>query len=107
MVKAHRRILCGFLGALLLATFTAAQAQDVSCDAPLRRAGQFGPFDYRTATSVQLSTVERRHFTASVREMRKGESTNLLAADIAYTLRHFPNHHAALLTMGEWSLTGC
>lgn len=104
MVKAHRRILCGFLGPLLLVTSAAAQAQDVSCDAPPRRAGQFGPFDYRTATPLQLRTVEARHFTANVREMRKGESTNLLAADIAYTLRHFPNHHPALLTMGEWSL---
>lgn len=48
--------------------------------------------------------VERRHFTPEVRAMQKGSTTRYLAGDIAYTLRIFPNHHQALMTMAEWSL---
>src|SRR5690606_28943269 len=43
-------------------------------------------------------------FTDDVRSMRSGSTTKDLAADIAYTLRTFPNHHAALSTMAEWSI---
>lgn len=62
------------------------------------------PSDYRTASPEARLVVERRHFTDDVRMMRRGESTNQLAADIAYTLRRFPNHYQALMTMGDYSL---
>lgn len=36
--------------------------------------------------------------------MRRGSSGKDLGGDIAYTLRVFPNHHQALMTMGDWSM---
>lgn len=63
-----------------------------------------GPWDYRTASAEQRTLVERRHFTPDVQMMRGGGTTRHLAGDIAYTLRIFPNHHSALMTMSEWSL---
>jgi tetratricopeptide (TPR) repeat protein len=63
-----------------------------------------GPWDYRTATAERIKLVERRHFTPDVQMMRGGGTTRHLAGDIAYTLRIFPNHHKALITMSDWSL---
>lgn len=64
-----------------------------------------GPWDYRTASQDQRMLVERRHFTPEVRMMQKGGGTSRhVAADIAYTLKVFPNHPQALMTMSEWSL---
>ena len=63
-----------------------------------------GPWDYRTATLEQRTLVERSHFTSDVQMMRSGNTTRHLAGDIEYTLRVFPNHHKALMTMSEWSL---
>ena len=53
---------------------------------------------------MHLAVVERRHFTADVRALRRGESTSEIGGDIAYTLRKFPNHYQALLAMGDWSI---
>lgn len=63
-----------------------------------------GPWDYRTASAAQRALVENRHFTADVRAMRGAGTTKHLAADIGYTLRVFPNHHQALMTMSDWAL---
>ena len=60
-----------------------------------------GPFDYRTATKAQRDIVETYHFTQSVETLRHGQSTSKIGADIAYTLRAFPNHPRALLAMGD------
>lgn len=78
----------------------AASAQLVPCGDPFAAAD---PRDYRTASAAAIQTVERRHFTDDVRMMRRGNTSNLLAADLSYTLRRFPNHHQALMTMGEYS----
>jgi len=58
----------------------------------------YGPFDYRTATAGQHSIVENRHFDMRIENLLPG-STNPWADDISYTLRVFPNHHRALVTM--------
>ncbi len=80
-----------------------ARAQAPLCGNPFE--ASTGPWDYRTATPAQRAVVENRHFTPEVRMMRKGAGTSRnLAADIAYTLRVFPNHHQALMTMSEWAL---
>lgn len=103
MMKTCRRIVTGLVGSTMLVVVTMANAQNLECRSPVSRP-TFGPFDYRTATKVQLATVEAFHFTANVEAMQKGQSTSVLASDIAYTLRRFPNHHRALKTMGDWSL---
>jgi tetratricopeptide (TPR) repeat protein len=88
---------------MMLVAPQALRAQSSLCGNPFEKTG-YGPFDYRTASAGQRSVVENRHFTADVRAMRRGESGKHVAGDIAYTLRKFPNHHQALMTMGDWSL---
>ena len=76
-----------------------AHAQDMACGDPFHN--PFGPFDYRTATKGQRDIVETYHFTQSVETLRHGQSTSKIGADIAYTLRAFPNHPRALLAMAD------
>lgn len=63
----------------------------------------YGPYDYRTATREQKRLVEGAHFTGSVETLQKGKSTSHIAGDIDYTLRAFPNHPRALLSMTRLS----
>jgi hypothetical protein len=79
------------------APMPAAQAQGLHVCGPLDNA--YGPFDYRTATPQQRTTVERYHFTRDVETLRRGESTARIGGDLNYTLRAFPNHPRALLAM--------
>jgi tetratricopeptide (TPR) repeat protein len=88
--------------ALMANVFSPVFAQASVCGSPYD--ASTGPWDYRTATAEQRRIVESRHFTANVRMMRRGSTTKNLAGDIAYTLRVLPNHHQALMTMGNWSL---
>ena len=74
-------------------------AQDPVCGDPFRN--HFGPFDYNTATQPQRDIVERFHFTEQVATLRRGQSTFNIGADIAYTLRVFPNHPRALMSMAS------
>ena len=55
----------------------------------------YGPFDYRTDKN-KLGIVEKYHFRAE--QERVGPGSNR-GGDIDYTLRAFPNHHRALMTM--------
>jgi predicted Zn-dependent protease len=63
-----------------------------------------GPFDYRTTSVKQKEIVERFHFTESVETLSKGQSSVAIGADIAYTLRVFPNHSRALIAMADLAL---
>lgn len=68
-----------------------------NCGNPFKN--HYGPFDYRTAAPSNLWLVERKHFTPGVEALAEGGTTNLIAADVGYTLHVFPNHHRALITM--------
>jgi tetratricopeptide (TPR) repeat protein len=103
MFKAKLRLRLWLIPSILLAAFQVAHAQVSVCGDPSSKGG-YGPYDYRTASAAQRNVVENRHFTPDVRAMRRGTSTREVGADIAYTLRAFPNHHQALMTMGNWSL---
>lgn len=87
----------GTLIAIITSTTAIAQSAPSSCG-ELRSQGQFGPFDYRTAKS-QLPIVERYHFTPAVEALIRGSSNELPGADLDYTLRAFPNHHKALISL--------
>ncbi|MEO8027614.1 MAG: ABC transporter permease [Bryobacteraceae bacterium] len=71
--------------------------------------GQYGPFDYRTATREQKEIVERRHFTLPWAAVQKGKLVwymdgqyiGPVGADFDYTLRAFPNHYQALKAIDE------
>jgi len=70
----------------------------------------FGPFDYRAdhyipettfrSHDAQLNIVERAHFTPEVEALLRGK-TDVIGGDIGYTLRAFPNHPRALLSMAR------
>jgi len=88
----------------------ASQTLPSGCGA-LRVEGRFGPFDYRAGHFLPggptrthealLNIVEHAHFTPEVEAGIRGKSTNVIAADVSYTLHAFPNHHRALLTMSS------
>lgn len=92
-MQLHKRIIAW---ALLLCLAGVAQAQVTSSCGSL--ANHYGPFDYRTANKQQKSIVENAHFTPSIENLIK-DHDNPFANDISYTLRVFPNHHRALITM--------
>lgn len=84
----------------------AANLEDYACP-PFRHT--FGPFDYRTATSEQKGLVEGAHFPADVEHLRKGKRSPsggyimVPGQEIDYTLRAFPNHPRALLSLSRLS----
>jgi tetratricopeptide (TPR) repeat protein len=84
---------------LLCANATAIALEDSrhnDCGDPFVNA--YGPFDYRTATAAQKNIVEEHHFTPDVEALRHG-ITAKLGGELDYTLRAFPNHHRALLSL--------
>lgn len=67
----------------------------------------YGPFDYSKRQSIRaydLEIVEGRHFTDNVENLIKGETTTSPFGDLDYTLRAWPNHHRALLSMIHYQL---
>ena len=85
---------------LMLIAFPASSLADDACGNPFENA--FGPWDYRTATAANISVVERHHFTDGMASLRPGQWP--LGADFSYTLRVFPNHPQALLSLTRLAL---
>lgn len=87
---------------LIPAIAVAASEDEIRCG-PMALPGQYGPYDYRTATAEQKFLVEGGHFTANVERLKSGTGTNVTrpGPDIDYTLRAFPNHPRALKAMME------
>jgi tetratricopeptide (TPR) repeat protein len=77
---------------------TQQSIDDFKCGV-LNPPGQFGPFDYRTATRDQKYIVEVAHFAPHNEALMRGTSTDRPGPDIDYTLRAFPNHARALKSM--------
>lgn len=81
-------------------------APNDSCPKPIGQTtnqaitNQYGPYDYRYNKGKELQLVESAHFTPEVASLMAGKS-GMLDADIDYTLRAFPNHHRALLSLAE------
>ncbi|PPD35122.1 MAG: hypothetical protein CTY19_03210 [Methylomonas sp.] len=65
----------------------------------------YGPFDYlqKSHFKKELELVETAHFTYEVENLIKGNAGNLLQ-DLDYTLRAWPNHHRALLSVIRFQL---
>jgi len=79
----------------LISFGAAAQAADTACGNPF--VNGYGPYDYRS-DQQKLKIVEDYHFTPRV-ESLVGGAAGSVGADLDYTLRAFPNHHRALLSM--------
>lgn len=87
--------------ACALATFGTcpAVAQGNNCG---QLANAYGPFDYRTDKD-KLGIVEQAHFQPVVEMLIKGHR-GTLGGDLDYTLRAFPNHHRALISVMQYGL---
>jgi hypothetical protein len=89
--------------ALVLALMTGAAAAQGGAVGPAVCGGfpkaDNGPHDYRTVRDRRLSTVEKFHFTRNVETLTRGSSSDDVGGDLSFTLRAFPNHHRALLSM--------
>lgn len=83
---------------LLLCADAALAAVNYSC--PTLHQG-YGPYDYVTQKD-KLAIVEGAHFTPEVRNLQEGRSGSLMG-DLDYTLRAFPNHHLALMSVSRYS----
>lgn len=90
----HNKLFLGFLLGLLSATSGWADSLSPECGS---LANAFGPFDYRT-DKFNLVVVETHHFNSDVEQLRRGLSASI-GGDLNYTLRAFPNHHRALMSM--------
>ncbi|MCZ2439614.1 MAG: hypothetical protein LC119_05500, partial [Burkholderiales bacterium] len=62
----------------------------------------YGPWDYRKDRGEPLRLVEGAHFPAQVEALIRG-NRGYLGGDIDYTLRAFPNHHRALISMTRYA----
>jgi len=93
-----QRFVCQLIG-LSIAIFGVmpgyAQTGDLACGS---LTNGYGPYDYRTDKS-KLGIVERYHFTPAVETLIRGSTNVLPGPDLDYTLRAFPNHHRALMSM--------
>jgi tetratricopeptide (TPR) repeat protein len=66
----------------------------------------YGPFDYskrHLISEKDLFIVEHAHFTPKVENLIKGQS-GYIVGDLEYTLRAWPNHHRALLSIIRYKL---
>jgi uncharacterized protein (TIGR02996 family) len=89
-------IACAMLFACLVSPPPAfAQGAGVGCGSI---ANAFGPYDYRTERGNHLALVEGAHFTPQVEALISG-ITGPIGTELDYTLRAYPNHHRALLSL--------
>jgi tetratricopeptide (TPR) repeat protein len=66
----------------------------------------YGPYDYTQRGSLpayNLKVVEEHHFTPMVENLIHGQESPL-EGDLDYTLRAWPNHHKALLSVIKFQL---
>jgi tetratricopeptide (TPR) repeat protein len=100
-LAATRRCLIALvlLAPFALAGRAAAQSVEDGRCGVLNPPGQYGPYDYRTATREQKYLVEIAHFAPEVELLTRGQSGARPGPDIDYTLRALPNHPRALKSM--------
>lgn len=77
-------------------------------DLPCNGGGQaFGPYDYTLRGSIDpynLNIVEGAHLTPDVENLIRGRTSTTPEHDLNYTLRAWPNHHRALLSIIRYQL---
>jgi len=59
----------------------------------------YGPYDYRATSPQGRALVEKFHFTPTVERGLGGSTAISAGGDLNYTLRVFPNHPRALLSL--------
>ena len=89
---------------LLLCGFAVSSPVYALCGGPLDENNFRRPLDFNDpADAGKINIVVKHHFTPEVAALIRG-STAELPGDIHYTLRHIPNHYAALESMARYQL---
>ena len=91
-------LLIGVWVAAFCAVPTWAQPAGLACGSLSQGQGGYGPYNYRT-DKPKLGVVEQYHFSSAVEALVRGDTSTLPGSDLDYTLRAFPNHHRALMSM--------
>lgn len=102
--KMMRILVCLVVIALSSIPSAATAAQKKLYCGELKNA--FGPFDYTERSNLRgkLSIVEGHHFTDRVENLLGGSTSSTPAGDLDYTLRAWPNHHRALISLFKYSI---
>lgn len=87
------------IGTALLLSLACSLPMAQSMNACGELANAFGPHDYRKDRGEPLQLVESAHFQPYVEMLIRGQTSSYPGHDIDYTLRAFPNHHRALLSV--------
>jgi len=100
------RILAILIVMVFFFTPLSVAAKNKSYCGELQRLNQFGPFNYldRFNFPKELNLVETAHFTSEVENLIRGNTSATPAGDLDYTLRAWPNHHRALVTLVKYSI---
>jgi tetratricopeptide (TPR) repeat protein len=86
----------GFMVALAACLPAWAQVEGMACGS---LQNGYGPYDYRT-DKPKLPIVDGAHFTPAVEALIRGSTSSVgPGTDLDYTLRAFPNHHRALVSV--------
>lgn len=89
---------------LLAAGLAISGSAHALCGGPLDENNFRRPVDFNEpADQGKVNIVVKHHFTPEVAALIRG-STAKLPGDIHYTLRHIPNHYAALESMARYQL---
>ncbi len=92
--------LASMLALLLQGGAALAEDDATAACGPIYPPGQYGPYDYRTATKPQVGVVLGFHFNSEVEALRSGvKNVHEVGADLDYTLRALPNYARALVAM--------
>ncbi|MGQ5523162.1 tetratricopeptide repeat protein [Chitinimonas sp. PSY-7] len=91
-----KRFLGLLIGVSVLLGNNPANADEINCGS---LHNGFGPYDFRYQFGEPKRLVESAHFPPYVESLLRGRTADAVGGDIDYTLRAFPNHHRALLSM--------
>jgi len=66
----------------------------------------YGPFDYTNPYHYgqKLKIVEGAHFSPEIERLIERKGKNRVIDDLDYTLRAFPNHHRALMSVARYRI---
>ena len=100
---------CVAAGLLVMLPVAAGAQQIENCGSLLLNGSQ--PFDYTNpADHPRLEVVHYHHFTPEIEQLKGhnncGNNRCRLSGDIDFTLRHYPNHHRALVAMMNYHFRG-
>jgi len=101
----YRELKIPILFLLLNSFFVSVNASEIGMpDCGRAAVGGYGPFDYTKADNFSLNIVEKVHFLPEIEALIERPGKNTVISDLDYTLRAFPNHHRALMSVAKYRI---